>query len=95
MPGIYFRNDLNPRLQVSGFYSDNGQTSSFFINKSYNYGALHQNNGDVISIINNKDATRTQTYTYDSLNRITSGYSTASSGALSWGENYGIDPWAT
>ena len=25
MPGIYFRNDLNPRLQVSGFYSDNGQ----------------------------------------------------------------------
>jgi hypothetical protein len=27
MPGIYFRTDLNPRLQVSGFCSDNGQTN--------------------------------------------------------------------
>ena len=32
MPGIYFRNDLNPRLQVSGFYSDNGVVSSYFMN---------------------------------------------------------------
>jgi RHS repeat-associated protein len=93
MPGIYFRNDLNPRLQVSGFYSDNGQTSSFFMNKSYNYGAAHQNNGNVISIVNNKDSSRTQTFAYDALNRITSGSSAAATGALSWGENYSIDPW--
>ena len=84
---------MNKRLQVSGFYSDNGQISSFFINKTYSYGATGQDNGNVTSIINNKDATRTQTYTYDSLNRITAGWSAAGSGTLSWGENYTIDAW--
>jgi hypothetical protein len=42
---------------------------------------------------NNKDANRTQTFTYDPLNRITSGWSQASTGAASWGENYTIDAW--
>ena len=93
MPGIYFRNDLNPRLQVSGFYSNNGQVGQSFLDKSYNYGALHQNNGNVMSIVNNKDSSRTQTFAYDALNRITSGSSAAASGALSWGETYGIDRW--
>jgi RHS repeat-associated protein len=93
MPNIYFRTDLNPRLQVSGFYSDNGQTSSFFINKTYSYGALHQNNGDVMSITNNKDSNRTQTFTYDQLNRITAGWSSANTGNYSWGENYAVDAW--
>jgi RHS repeat-associated protein len=93
MPGIYFRTDLNPRLQVSRYYSDNGQVNSFFIDKTYNYGPLHQNNGNVASIINNKDSSRTQTFTYDALNRITSGWSSANTGSYSWGENYSIDAW--
>jgi RHS repeat-associated protein len=84
---------LNPRLQVSGFYSNNGQIGQSFIDKSYSYGAVHQNNGNVISITNNKDATRTQTFSYDMLNRIASGSSAASTGALSWGETYSIDAW--
>src|SRR5262249_7790280 len=92
--GIYFRTDLNKRLQVSGFYSDNGQTNSFFINKTYNYGPLHQNNGNAMSIVNNKDSNRTQTFTYDALNRITTGSSTANTGSSSWGENYSIDAWS-
>jgi RHS repeat-associated protein len=93
MPGIYFRTDLNPRLQVSGFYSDNGQISSFFANKTYSYGPLHQNNGNVMSITNNKDSNRTQTFAYDGLNRIASGSSSANTGTFSWGENYSIDAW--
>ena len=93
LPNIYFRTDLNPRLQVSGFYSNNGQVGQSFIDKSYNYGALHQDNGNVLSIVNNKDASRTQSFAYDALNRITSGSSAAASGALSWGENYSIDAW--
>jgi RHS repeat-associated protein len=92
MPTIYFRTDLNNRLQVSGFYSNNGQPGQSFIEKQYNYAA-GQNNGNIMSITNNKDANRTQTFTYDSLNRIKSGWSTANTGALSWGENYTIDPW--
>ncbi|HET9182504.1 MAG TPA: RHS repeat-associated core domain-containing protein [Candidatus Angelobacter sp.] len=93
LPDIYLRTDLNQRLQISGFYSDNGQISSFFMNKTYSYGPAHQDNGNIMSIINNKDSTRTQTYTYDSLNRITSGWSAAGSGTLSWGENYTMDAW--
>jgi RHS repeat-associated protein len=93
MPNIYFRTDLNPRLQVSGLYSDNGQTSSFFIDKTYSYGPLHQNNGNVISITNNKDSNRTQTFTYDPLNRISAGWSSTDTGNYSWGENYSIDAW--
>ena len=84
---------MNPGLQVSGFYSNNGQIGQSFLDKSYTYGALHQNNGNVMSIINNKDSSRTQTFAYDALNRITSGFSTASTGALSWGENYSVDAW--
>ena len=93
MPHIYFRTDLNPRLQVSRYYSDNGQVNSFFIDKTYNYGPLHQNNGNVMSIANNKDSNRTQTFSYDTLNRITSGSSSANTGTYSWGENYSIDAW--
>jgi RHS repeat-associated protein len=93
MPGIYFRTDLNPRLQVSRYYSDNGQVNSFFIDKTYNYGPLHQNNGNVMSITNNKDSNRTQTFTYDALNRLISGWSSANTGTYSWGENYSIDAW--
>ena len=93
MPHIYFRTSLNPRLQVIFYYSDNGQVNSFFIDKTYNYGLFHQNNGNVMAITNNKDANRTQTFTYDLLNRISSGSSTANTGAYSWGENYSVDAW--
>ncbi|HEY7402532.1 MAG TPA: RHS repeat-associated core domain-containing protein [Candidatus Angelobacter sp.] len=93
MPGIYFSTTLNPRLQVSHYYSDNGQTSSFFIDKTYSYGPLHQNNGNVMSITNNKDGNRTQTFAYDALDRLISGWSSANTGNYSWGENYSIDAW--
>ena len=46
-------------------------------------------NGNVISILNCRDTTRTQSFTYDALNRITSGQSSGSQ----WGENFLIDPW--
>jgi RHS repeat-associated protein len=92
-PGIYFSTTLNPRLQVAAFYSDNGVVSSYFMNKTYSYGAPHQNNGNISSIVDNKDSSRTQTFTYDLLNRITSGYSAASTGTFSWGETYSVDAW--
>ncbi len=47
------------------------------------------NNGNVYQVANNRDTTRTQSFTYDSLNRIASGQSSGSQ----WGENYTIDAW--
>jgi len=46
-------------------------------------------NGNVFQIFNNRDTTRTQNFTYDALNRITSGYTTSSL----WGTSYVIDAW--
>jgi RHS repeat-associated protein len=92
MPNIYFRTDVNQRLQINGYYSDNMLVTSYYMAKSYGYNDGH-NNGNVMSATNNKDANRTQTFTYDPLNRITAGWSQAGSGALSWGENYSIDAW--
>ena len=52
-------------------YADDFVTGSRYMNKTYTYGSL--NNGNVQSIINNKDGNRTQTFTYDALNRIKTG----------------------
>jgi RHS repeat-associated protein len=50
-------------------------------------------NGNVFGITNYRDTNRSQAFTYDSLNRLTSAWSSANSGAYSWGENYSIDAW--
>jgi RHS repeat-associated protein len=49
-------------------------------------------NGNVYQITNNRSSTRTQSFTYDSLNRILSGQSSGT-GGTSWGDTYVIDAW--
>jgi RHS repeat-associated protein len=51
------------------------------------------NNGDVMAIVNNLDATRSQVFTYDVLNRVSTGTSVNTSGTNCWGEKYNYDPW--
>ncbi|MGH9818394.1 MAG: RHS repeat-associated core domain-containing protein, partial [Candidatus Acidiferrales bacterium] len=53
-----------------------------------------QNNGNVIAIVNNRDANRSQSFTYDELNRIKTAQSQAASGAHDWGPSFGYDIWA-
>jgi len=50
-------------------------------------------NGNILGITNYRDTSRSQAFTYDSLNRLNSGSSAANTGAYSWGENYSIDAW--
>jgi RHS repeat-associated protein len=50
-------------------------------------------NGNVFAITNYRDTTRSQAFTYDALNRLSSGWSSANTGTYSWGENYSIDAW--
>jgi RHS repeat-associated protein len=50
-------------------------------------------NGNVMAITNYRDANRSQSFTYDALNRLSSGWSAANVGNYSWGENYSIDAW--
>ena len=50
-------------------------------------------NGDVMAIINNMDTTRSETFTYDPVNHISTGASVNTSGTNCWGEQYGYDAW--
>jgi RHS repeat-associated protein len=65
---------------------------------------FHQGNGDngaVFAVVNNKDTTRTQTFTYDELNRLSSAQNagtdcskmTVNGKTEFWGNSYGYDPW--
>jgi RHS repeat-associated protein len=63
---------------------------------SYNFNLGTGNNGRVFGITNNTDPTRSQTFTYDQLNRITAAQTTstfATSPAHCWEETYSLDSW--
>jgi len=47
----------------------------------------------VWSITNNLNNSRSQKFTYDQLNRITSAGTTATTGASCWGYQYSYDAW--
>jgi RHS repeat-associated protein len=66
------------------------------LDMTYGFNLSAGDNGNVVSVTNNLDATRSQTFAYDPLNRLsvaqtTSTYST--SPAHCWGESFGYDAW--
>lgn len=64
------------------------------MDRGYDFHAGNGDNGNVFTITNYRDTTRSQAFTYDALNRLTSGWSSANTGTYSWGENYSIDAWS-
>jgi len=58
---------------------------------SYNYPTA--NDGNISSIVNNVTAGRTQTFTYDSLIRLSTAQSQATSGTNCRGQSFGYDRW--
>jgi RHS repeat-associated protein len=61
---------------------------------TYNFNAGTANNGNVSAITNNRAAGRSQSFTYDELNRLKSAYTQTTSGADCWGLEFGYDIWA-
>ena len=59
------------------------------MHRVYHFGATLNDNGNVLSIDNCRDTTRTAQYQYDSMNRVTQGNSTGSE----WGDTYVVDAW--
>jgi RHS repeat-associated protein len=51
-------------------------------------------NGNVETITNNLNTARTQTFTYDNLNRVATAQSQAASGTYCWGQSFGYDRYA-
>jgi RHS repeat-associated protein len=64
---------------------------------TYNFSLGTSDNGNVMGITNNVDTTRSQSFTYDHLNRILTAETAstfATSPANCWGESYTYDEWA-
>ena len=64
-----------------------------FANRSFGFTS-GQNNGDVMSITDNLQSNRTQTFSYDSLNRLSTAQSNATSGSDCWAQQFGYDAWS-
>jgi len=91
-PGTTVSNSYNNRLQPAVLSASSPTMTVFSLSYSFNQGTLAapKNNGSVVTIQNNRDNTRTQAFTYDSLNRIASAQTPNSS---LWGDTYVIDAW--
>jgi len=83
--GITNTFNYNNRLQPTGISANTSASTIFSL--GYTYGPTGQDNGNISTITNNLDATRTVNFNYDSLNRIANALTT------NWGEAYVIDAW--
>ncbi len=60
---------------------------------TYNFGLGTADNGNVASITSNPNTARSQSFTYDALNRIAIAQTTSTSGSYCWSLTFGYDPW--
>jgi RHS repeat-associated protein len=94
-----FNNRLQPILLSAGVAGQNpvfSECFDFHLGVAVNtapcsFGASNpkNDNGNVYQIVNNRDTTRSQSFTYDALNRIYTGQSSGTQ----WGEAFTIDAW--
>jgi YD repeat-containing protein len=96
---VFYNNRLQPcRISIKGSgtapssCTDSSSTGNV-MDLAYNFSAGTSDNGNAMGITNKSDSTRSQTFTYDSLNRVaTAAASTyATSPSHCWGEAYTID----
>jgi RHS repeat-associated protein len=92
--GLNLTHIYNSRLQPQEFKASSTGGNAIDITYSFVDPSTQKNAGHVSSITNNIDGTRSQTFSYDQLNRITAAQTTstyATSPAHCWGETYQYD----
>jgi len=92
--GLNLTHSYNSRLQPNEFKASSTGGNAIDITYGFVDPATSHNAGHVYSITNNLDSTRSQNFTYDSLNRITSALTTSTystSPTHCWGETYQFD----
>jgi RHS repeat-associated protein len=107
-PNLYSTHIYDKRLQPCWFYTTTGTalatstpctgtaTTGNILDFKFNFNLGASDNGSVAGITNDRDATRSITAGYDSLNRLASALTTSThstSPANCWGETYSADPW--
>jgi RHS repeat-associated protein len=78
----------NNRLQPIEIWAGSAQGAPALFDKQYSYGTTSANNGNIFTITNVKDSTRTQSFIYDPLNRLI----TAGDNGH-WANSYTYDAW--
>lgn len=97
--GVFACNQYNKRLQptnIGAFLLSScppdfttPTAAQTVMNLNYDFGLGTADNGNVLSIANRKDTTRSAVFGYDQLNRLTS----AQTNSNRWGNTYDYDPW--
>jgi len=97
---LYFNNRLQPcRISVKNTGTAPASCTDAanignVLDFAYNFSVGTADNGNVTAITNNRDTTRSQSFTYDSLNRISTAKTSSTSGTTCWDEAFGYDPWS-
>ena len=89
----YTNNDVLQK--VSGTQTFQKQLEYDGLGITYNFvdSVSGHNAGHVYGITNNLNSSRSQTFTYDQLNRIYTAKTAATTGSYCWGYQYNIDVW--
>jgi RHS repeat-associated protein len=95
---LYYNNRLQPcRISVKNTGAApatcTDAATGNVLDFAYNFSVGTADNGNVTAITNNRDTTRSQSFVYDSLNRISTAKTTSTSGTKCWDEAFGYDPW--
>jgi RHS repeat-associated protein len=88
--GISETNTFNNRLQITRIQATSPVPLTLLdLGFVYDQGG-GKNNGDIVQVNNNKDGTRSVSYTYDQLRRL---LTAKTSNSTTWGDSYVYDPW--
>jgi len=91
--GISLTMGYSPRLQPSSIVATSSGGAA--LNDSYNFvDANGHNNGTIASITNNLNSVRSQSFTYDEINRVKTAKTTGTTGSTCWGQSFNYDIWA-
>jgi RHS repeat-associated protein len=85
--GITESYGYNNRLQISSILATSSAGTA--VNLAYTFAQSGHNNSNIATQTNGLSSGRTQTYTYDPLNRLLSAQSAATSGTECWGLTFG------
>jgi RHS repeat-associated protein len=97
---MYYNNRLQPcRISVKSSGTAPASCTDTtnignILDLTYSFTNSTENNGTVASITNNRNTARSQSFTYDELNRVSTAQSQATSGTYAWGLSFTYDPWA-
>jgi RHS repeat-associated protein len=91
--GVNVTNTYNSRLEALELKASSTGGNAIDITYSFVDPATLKNAGHVYSITNNLNSNRTQSFTYDQVNRILSAGTSVTTGSLCWGYKYTYDAW--